>query len=108
MTFKVLSKHTNSWLIGLVVSATAITGGIIFYGISQYGMVSQKPALVETDPPVKKVTALGRIEPEAEVIKLSAPLALDGDRITQLLVKESQQVKVGQVIAILDSLLSTT
>ncbi|MDF5731032.1 MAG: ABC exporter membrane fusion protein, partial [Rhizonema sp. PD38] len=102
-TFKVLSKHTNRWLIGLVVSATAITGGIVSYGISQYGMVSYKSALVETDLPVKKVTALGRLEPEAEVIKLSAPLALDGDRITQLLVKESQQVKVGQVIAILDS-----
>ncbi len=81
MTFKVLSKPTNRWLIGLVVGATAITGGIVSYGICQYGMVSQKPALVETDHPVKKVTALGRLEPEAEVIKLSAPLALDGDRI---------------------------
>ncbi|MBP5974352.1 ABC exporter membrane fusion protein [Brasilonema sp. CT11] len=103
MTFKVLSKPTNRWLIGLMVGATAITGGIVSYGISQYGTVSQKPAPVETVPPVKKVTALGRLEPEAEVIKLSAPLALDGDRITQLLVKEGEQVKAGQVIAILDS-----
>jgi HlyD family secretion protein len=102
-TFKVLSKPTNRWLIGLMVAGTAITGGIVSYGIYQYEVVSQKPALVETAPPVKKVTALGRLEPEAEVIKLSAPLALDGDRITQLLVKESQQVKAGQVIAILDS-----
>lgn len=103
MTFKVLSKPTNRWLIGLMVAATAITGGIVSYGISQYGVVSQKPAPVETAPPVKKVTALGRLEPEAEVMKLSAPLALDGDRITQLLVKEGEQVKAGQVIAILDS-----
>ncbi|MBW4629847.1 MAG: ABC exporter membrane fusion protein [Brasilonema octagenarum HA4186-MV1] len=102
-TFKEFSKPTNRWLIGLVVGATAITGGIAYYGISQYGVFSQKPAPVETAPPVKKVTALGRLEPEAEVIKLSAPLALDGDRITQLLVKESQQVKAGQVVAILDS-----
>ncbi|NMF61534.1 ABC exporter membrane fusion protein [Brasilonema octagenarum] len=102
-TFKEFSKPTNRWLIGLIVAGTVITGGIISYGISQYGMVSQKPAPVETAPQVKKVTALGRLEPEAEVIKLSAPLALDGDRITQLLVKESQQVKAGQVIAILDS-----
>ncbi|NJM73682.1 MAG: ABC exporter membrane fusion protein [Scytonema sp. RU_4_4] len=103
MTFKVLSKPTNRWLIGLVVAATAITGGMISYGISQYGIVSQKPAPLETAPPVKKVTALGRLEPEAEVIKLSAPLALDGDRLAQLLVKEGEQVKVGQVVAILDS-----
>lgn len=103
MNVKVLSKPGNRWLIGLVVGATAITGGIVFYGISQYGMVSQKPAPVETAPPVKKVTALGRLEPEAEVIKLSAPLALDGDRIAQLLVKQGDNIKAGQVVAILDS-----
>lgn len=103
MNVKVLSKPGNRWLIGLVVGATAITGGIVFYGISQYGMISQKPAPVETAPPVKKVTALGRLEPEAEVIKLSAPLALDGDRIAQLLVKQGDNVKAGQVVAILDS-----
>lgn len=103
MNVKVLSKPGNRWLIGLVVGATAITGGIVFYGISQYGMVSQKPAPVETAPPVKKVTALGRLEPEAEVIKLSAPLALDGDRIAQLLVKEGDNIKAGQVVALLDS-----
>ncbi|BAY48958.1 heterocyst specific ABC-transporter, membrane fusion protein DevB homolog [Scytonema sp. HK-05] len=104
MNVKVLSKPGNRWLIGLVVGATAITGGIVFYGISQYGMVSQKPApKVETAPPVKKVTALGRLEPEAEVINLSAPLALDGDRIAQLLVKEGDNVKAGQVVALLDS-----
>ncbi|WP_414582529.1 ABC exporter membrane fusion protein [Scytonema sp. PCC 10023] len=103
MNVKVLSKPGNRWLIGLVVGATAITGGIVFYGISQYGMVSQKPAPVETAPPVKKVTALGRLEPEAEVVNLSAPLALDGDRIAQLLVKEGENVKAGQVVALLDS-----
>jgi HlyD family secretion protein len=103
MNVKVLSKPGNRWLIGLVVGATAITGGIVFYGISQYGMVSQKPAPVETAPPVKKVTALGRLEPEAEVIKLSAPLALDGDRIAQLLVKQGDNIKAGQVVALLDS-----
>lgn len=104
MNVKVLSKAGNQWLIGLVVGAIAITGGIVFYGISQSGIISQKPApKVETDPPVKKVTALGRLEPEAEVIKLSAPLALDGDRIAQLLIKEGEQVKSGQVVAILDS-----
>ncbi len=35
---------------------------------------------------------MGRLQPEAEVISLFAPLALDGDRI-----------KAGQVIAILGS-----
>jgi HlyD family secretion protein len=103
MALKVLSKPTNQWFMGLVFTGTVITGGIVFYGVSQYGMVSQKSAPVETASPIKKVTALGRLEPEAEVIKLSAPLALDGDRVAKLLVKEGEQVKAGQVIAILDS-----
>ncbi|MFH7026647.1 MAG: ABC exporter membrane fusion protein [Heteroscytonema crispum UTEX LB 1556] len=104
MSFGLLSKPKNHWLIGLVVAATAITGGIAVYGVSQFGQVSQTSSQpVEAAPVVKKVTALGRLEPEAEVIKLSAPMTLDGDRLSQLLVKEGDKSKVGQVVAILDS-----
>ncbi|MBW4670000.1 MAG: ABC exporter membrane fusion protein [Cyanomargarita calcarea GSE-NOS-MK-12-04C] len=105
MTFKLLLKPKNPWLIGLLVGATAITGGVIFYGVSQFGFVAKTPSsqTVEAAPIVKKVTALGRLEPSSQVIKLSAPLALDGDRISQTLVKEGDRVKAGQVIVILDS-----
>jgi HlyD family secretion protein len=105
MTFKLLVKPKNPWLIGLLVGAAAITGGVIFYGVSQFGLVAKAPSsqTVEAAPIVKKVTALGRLEPSSQVIKLSAPLALDGDRISQTLVKEGDRVKAGQVIVILDS-----
>lgn len=46
---------------------------------------------------------LRRLEPKAEVISLFAPLALDGDRIAKILVKEGASVKAGQVVAILDA-----
>jgi len=49
------------------------------------------------------VTALGRLEPRGEVIKVSASGAAEGNRIDRLLVKEGDRVKTGQVIAILDS-----
>ncbi|GAA6624297.1 ABC exporter membrane fusion protein [Scytonema sp. NUACC26] len=98
-----LSKQKNQWLMALVIGATTIMGGTVVYSISLFGGVSQKPAPVVTTSPMKKVTALGRLEPEAKVIKLSAPLALDGDRLTKLLVQEGDRVKVGQVVAILDS-----
>ncbi len=98
-----LSKQKNQWLMALVIGATAIMGGTVVYSISQFGGVSQKPTPLVTTSPMKKVTALGRLEPESEVIKLSAPLALDGDRLTKLLVQEGDRVKVGQVVAILDS-----
>ncbi len=105
MTFKLLVKPKNPWLIGLLISATAITGGVIFYGVSQFGLVGKAPSsqTVEATPVVTKVTALGRLEPSSQVIKLSAPLALDGDRISQTLIKEGDRVKAGQVIVILDS-----
>jgi HlyD family secretion protein len=49
------------------------------------------------------VTALGSLEPKGKVIKLSATVSAEGSRVEQLLVKEGDTVKKGQVIAILDS-----
>ncbi len=105
MTQNVLFKVPNHRLIVLVVAATVITGGIAFYGIAQSGLVGQTASseLGETPPVTPKISALGRLEPETEVISLSAPLDLDGDRIAQILVQEGDTVKSGQVVAILDS-----
>jgi HlyD family secretion protein len=105
MNLNLPSKQSNQWLIGLIIVATATTGGVIYYAISQSGFLSQTtpaPSVV-TAPVVRKVSALGRLEPEAEIIKLSAPLTLDGDRIGKLLIKEGDRVEAGQVIVILDS-----
>jgi HlyD family secretion protein len=49
------------------------------------------------------VTALGRLEPKGEVIKLSVANAQDS-RVNKLLVEEGDYVKAGQVIAILQGL----
>ena len=105
MSYKLSFKSPSPGLIGLMVAATTIPLGIIIYGVSNFGQMG-KTSVTESKPivPIAEiVTALGRLEPETEVIKLSAPLALDGDRISQLLVKEGDNVKVGQVIAILQS-----
>ena len=65
---------------------------------------NQKPANpVVAVPEIKTVTALGRIEPEGEVIKLSAAISGEGSRVEKILVKEGDMVKIGQVIAILDN-----
>lgn len=105
MTGNVLFKIPNQRLILLVIAATVITGGIAFYGISQSGFVGQTASseFEEPAPIAPKISALGRLEPETEVISLSAPLELDGDRIAQILVQEGDRVKSGQVVAILDS-----
>ena len=105
MSYKLSFKSPSPGLIGLMLAATAIPLGIVIYRVSHFGQMG-KTSVNESKPivPIAEiVTALGRLEPETEVIKLSAPLALDGDRISQLLVKESDNVKMGQVIAILQS-----
>jgi HlyD family secretion protein len=105
MTFKLFVKPGNKWLISLVTTSIFVTSGIAIYSIShsQQANKTLTSQAIQTKPIVPKVTALGRLEPEAEVITLSAPLALDGDRIAELLVTEGDRVKAGQVIAILDS-----
>ena len=104
MNFQSLIKPKNRLLMGLVIAGAAISVGTTFYGISQFAPLAKntEPLLAET-PPVRKITALGRLEPLGEVIRLGVSQSLDGDRISQLLVKEGDRVKAGQVIAILDA-----
>ncbi len=105
MSYKLSFKSPSPGLIGLMLAATAIPLGIVIYRVSHFGQMG-KTSVNESKPivPIAEiVTALGRLEPETEVIKLSAPLALDGDRISEVLVKEGDNVKTGQVIAILQS-----
>jgi HlyD family secretion protein len=54
-------------------------------------------------PTYKNIAALGRLEPQGEITRLSAPNSLEGSRIEQLSIKEGDLVKAGQVVAILDS-----
>ncbi|AFY44480.1 ABC exporter membrane fusion protein [Nostoc sp. PCC 7107] len=99
-----LLKPANKKLLGLVLVATAITGGIVVYGISQFGQIGRTASQEQTvTTSVPKITALGRLEPEAEVISLSAPLVLDGDRVQEIRVQEGDLVQTGQIVAILDS-----
>lgn len=79
MASGVISKPGNRWLVGLVVAATAITGGITVHGISNLELVVKQPTPQPTKLVVKQVTALGHLEPESKVLHLSAPQALDGE-----------------------------
>lgn len=53
-----------------------------------------------TQPVATSVNSLGRIEPQGEVIKLSAPLQ---SRVQKVLIKEGDKIRKGQIVAILDS-----
>ncbi|WP_413199380.1 HlyD family efflux transporter periplasmic adaptor subunit [Nostoc piscinale] len=60
---------------------------------------------VPVRPVANTISAVGRLEPRGEVIKLSAPAAglQSASRVKQLFVREGEQVRKGQVIALLDN-----
>jgi HlyD family secretion protein len=89
----------------LAISTTLTLGGTSVWILHHYVRSGDTTASGQSPAPVaiKTVTALGRLEPQGEVIKLSAASSAEGNRIDQLLVKLGQTVRVGQVIAILDS-----
>ncbi|ARV62880.1 HlyD family secretion protein [Nostocales cyanobacterium HT-58-2] len=86
----------------LAIATVFVVVGVTSYRFwwlhSQQSPVAQMPQV--NIPKVTKVAALGKLEPQGEVIKVAAPTE---NRVEQLLVKERQEVKAGQVIAILDS-----
>ncbi len=86
----------------MIIGSTVITAGISYKGIS-YLTAEQSPENNQTTHIIESVVALGRLEPENEVIKMSVPATLSNDRVAQLLVKRGDRVQVNQVIAILDS-----
>ncbi len=94
---------TRRWM-GLAVGVVAIAVGTTSYQAWRSQSSSAATPVPTVAPPtIRTVTALGRLEPNGEVIRLSAPTSTTGNRIAQVLVAEGDRVKVGQVIAILDS-----
>jgi len=95
----------RSPLLLAIITSLAIGGSSVYTVMKFQATANEKQkAPVAVQPVVKTVTALGRLEPKGEVIKLSAPSSNgEGKRVDQLLVKESDRVKAGQVIAIMDN-----
>ena len=52
----------------------------------------------------RQVAALGRIEPLGGISKVSVPSSLSNDRVKEILVKDGQEVRKGQPLAVLESL----
>jgi HlyD family secretion protein len=99
---------SGKWIgIGAAVAAILLLPA----GLHFAGMFAQKPpATTENQAAAPKVaavnavTALGRLEPLSEVIKVSAPSSQMGSStIERILVKEGERVKAGQPIAVLDN-----
>ncbi|WJI23575.1 ABC exporter membrane fusion protein [Thermosynechococcus sp. QKsg1] len=98
-----LSKIGRPWLIG---GAIAIGLGSLAFSLNywqQRQRVNEEQAIQAAlaNPMSDRITALGRLEPEGEVVAVSAPSMTE--RLGQLLVREGDRVVAGQPLAYLDT-----
>ena len=95
-------EQPKIWLSIAVALPVAIAAG--FLATARMEQLKKLTSAVSVAPVPNSITAIGRLEPRGEVVKLSAPAGLSGSsRVQQLLVREGQRVQQGQVVAILDS-----
>ncbi len=107
------TKPKFRWTIAFMVPLGLATLGIPLYFLTTQSNFSFQPSnqgkVAPTVPQPQVVTqqpiaALGRIQTKDKIINLSGPSILQTARIAKLLVQEGDQVRRGQVIAILDIL----
>lgn len=98
-------KRSRRWVLALVITTGIVTATAAVYTVSRYRLLPSTPATTPapTVPIVRTVTALGRLEPEGEAVHPATTGSLEGSRILQILVKEGEKVKAGEIIAILDT-----
>ncbi len=95
-------EQPKMWLGIAVALPVAIAAGVL--ATARIEQLKKLTSAVSVAPVPNTITAIGRLEPRGEVIKLSAPAGLSGSsRVERLLVREGQKVQQGQVVAILDS-----
>ncbi|NEO89826.1 MAG: ABC exporter membrane fusion protein [Moorea sp. SIO3G5] len=105
MKFNYSDQQRALWLALLAVAIAFPLSIFLFYNFrySQKSVTRVLPPDSETVVQLNAVAALGFLEPEGEVIHLSGTVLAEGARVAQLLVKQGEQVKAGQIVAILDS-----
>ncbi|MGD1918156.1 MAG: HlyD family efflux transporter periplasmic adaptor subunit [Pleurocapsa sp.] len=91
----------NKLIIALCMTGLALAGVTTIYSVNQ---TATKEEIETIKPqPINAVTALGRIEPQGKMIKLSPSPDLGGAKIAKLLVEEGDRIREGQTVALLDN-----
>jgi ABC exporter DevB family membrane fusion protein len=98
--FKPLGLKPTLLIISAVVGTII---GTTWYALKTQTSTQDTVAASSTSPTLTSVAALGYLQTKDDAIELSAPAFQEGARISKLLVQQRDKVKIGQVIAILDS-----
>ncbi|MDJ0618745.1 MAG: ABC exporter membrane fusion protein [Calothrix sp. MO_192.B10] len=102
----ILDRIKSRQITILGIATSLALGGVLLSQVFQNQVLQTKQEQQIVIPEIKTVTALGKLEPEGEVIKIAASSSSQGgqgNKIDKLLVKEGEEVKAGQVIAVLDN-----
>ncbi|PSB10026.1 HlyD family secretion protein [Pleurocapsa sp. CCALA 161] len=91
----------NKLIIAFCLAGLALVMGTTIYSVNQADIQEETETI--KPQPIKAVTALGRIEPQGQMIQLAPSPDLGGSKIAQLLVAEGDRVTAGQTIALLDN-----
>ncbi|MEA5595655.1 ABC exporter membrane fusion protein [Rivularia sp. UHCC 0363] len=103
-----IAKSPPRWRVVLATSIALATALIGVYSYSRLRPDISRSPIPVTTPTRVAITALGSIEPEGEVIKLSAPGSVSGLRVERLLVNEGNRVKAGQIVGLLEGYVRAT
>jgi len=96
----------RGWITSVTVITVAIlTGSSATYFLLRFRGNSPAPAAIYSPSKISPtaISARGYLEPKGEVIKISASAFMEGTRVAKLLVKQGDNLKNGQIIAILDN-----
>jgi HlyD family secretion protein len=95
-------RQRSPFILMLGVGCLLLGGSAVYwFGITRQPVSGAAP--VAAAPVVETVSALGRLEPEGEVIQVFAPTSLEGARVEALRVTHGQRIRQGDVIAVLDT-----
>ncbi|MEH2368200.1 ABC exporter membrane fusion protein [Nostoc sp.] len=99
---QLFKKLKYKWKIILITSiALAIAVASIYFLRFWYHVETQPIKSIKANPTRVAITGLGYLEPEGEVTHLSAPNSQSGVLVEKLLVKEGDEIRLGQVVALL-------
>lgn len=101
-TEKPLEQPKIWWGIAVALPVVIAVGAL---GTARIEQLTKSNTSAPVTPVPTSISAVGRLEPRGEVIKLSAPTSglQASSRVEQILVKEGERVRKGQIIAVLDS-----
>lgn len=104
MSHNAVANGRRSFFHSLSVSVLVVAvigAGIMAWVYAQDGFAQDKVAPAAA-PAIRRIHALGRLEPRGTVLSISAPSGNDGATVEKMLVTEGQDVSVGELLAVLD------